>query len=260
VNNGEGAPFDADGPPRRDTQRAKSIAVVPLYGVLAQRMDLMTETSGGTSTDRFRREFQAAVDDPDVAGIVIEVDSPGGSVLGLTEAADAVFHARGQKPIYAVANSEANSAAYFIASAADKLFVAPDGQVGSIGTVAIHQDVSGMLEKDGVVTTIISTPEGKAEGNQYQPLADEARERIAFEVQMYYDRFVSAVARNRGTTEETVRLEYGRGRSLMDTEALEAGMVDGIFTMDETINLLAKSVKRGTPRRNIAQRRLDLLR
>ena len=117
--------------PRR--RASGSVAVLPLYGTISQRMGMMESMSGGTSAEAFGKYFRAAVADPDVGSIVIDIDSPGGSVYGIEELASEILDARGEKQIVAVANSLAASAAYWIGSAAHEFVVTPSGEVGSIG-------------------------------------------------------------------------------------------------------------------------------
>ena len=145
----------------------------------------------------------------------MDVDSPGGSVFGLKELSQKIFDARGTKPIYAVANSMAGSAAYYIASAADQMIVTPSGEVGSIGTIAIHEDMSVALENEGVKITVIKAGRFKGEGNNFEPLSEEAISNAKREVDAYYGQFVDAVARNRGVSPKAVRNGFGEGRMVM---------------------------------------------
>ena len=224
---------------RTAPRSAESIAVLPLYGVIAPRMDLMTQSSGGTSVEAFTKTFRAAVADSTVRAVVIDVDSPGGAVNGVDELSTEIYRARGSKRIVAVASSMAASAAYWIASAADELVVTPSGEVGSIGVLAAHEDASKAYETAGVRMTLITAGKYKAEGNPYEPLTEEARAAMQERVDEYYGMFVKAVARNRGVGVGAVREGYGEGRVVGARKALEAGMVDRINTLDETINRLA---------------------
>jgi signal peptide peptidase SppA len=229
---------------RPETIVRGSIAVMPLFGIMAQRMNMVVDFSGGTSTDLFGQAFDAVVADPAIGAIVLEVDSPGGSVYGLEELSKKIFAGRGEKPIIAVANSLMASAAYYVATAADKVYVTPGGQVGSIGTLAIHGESSKADEAAGFKYTIIKAGEFKAEANAYEPLEDEARNEIQRTVNGYYDMFVTAVARHRGVTKTVVQRDYGQGRVLMAKNAKEVGMVDGIATLEQVIDRLARSQRR----------------
>ena len=216
-----------------------SIAVLPLAGVIAQRMDLFTAISGGTSTERFGADLAHAVADPNVAAVVIDVHSPGGSVYGVEELSDRIHSLRGSKPIVAVANSMAASAAYWIASQADELYVTPSGDVGSVGVIAAHIDVSAATEKRGERRTFVTAGRFKAEGNPYEPLGEDARAALQERVDAYYGKFVSALARGRGVSEDAVRAGFGEGRLVMAAQAVDRGMADGVRTLQEVINDLA---------------------
>lgn len=226
------------GPRAAGAARNGAIAVMPLYGVMVQRHNLMTETSGGLSTEAFGRAFAMALSDPGISAIVLDIDSPGGHVMGTPELADIVYGARGRKPVMAVANSMAASAAYWVASQADEIAVTPSGEVGSIGIVAAHQDISKAEEQDGVKTTLISAGRKKTLGNPYEPLSEEARADIQGQADKYYDMFVRGIARGRGVTPGTVRAGFGEGGMVMAAEAVKLGMADRVATLDQTIERL----------------------
>lgn len=232
---------------RPTASRAGAVAVLPVYGVIAQRMNLMTQMSGGTSTEKLTADLRALVADPGVKAIVLNVDSPGGSVFGVTELAAEIRKARESKHIVAVANSWAASAAYWIASQADEVVVTPSGQVGSIGVYMEHVDISGALEREGYKATLVSAGKYKVEGNAYEPLTDEARAALQASVDDYYVQFVGDVAAGRKTSRATVRAGYGEGRMLNAKAALEAGMVDRIATLDEVIAKLGGSKQAAAP-------------
>ncbi len=225
-----------------------SVAVLPLMGTLIPRADLITESSGATSLERWTANFRQAVADPNVSAVIIDVDSPGGSVYGVEEAAAAVRAARGSKPIVAVANSMAASAAYWIASAADELVVTPSGEVGSIGVIAVHDDLSVALEKAGVKVSLITAGKYKAEQNPFQPLGVEARADIQSRVNDYYGAFTRAVGTGRGVSATAVRDGYGQGRMVGARQAVTLGMADQVATLDETIVRVASGRRLATGR------------
>lgn len=216
-----------------------AVAVIPVYGVISQRLSIMQQQSGGTSTEDLAAAFRAALADAQVGSILLDVSSPGGSVYGVAELANEIRDARGKKPICAIANSLAASAAYWIASAADELVVTPGGQVGSIGVYMAHEDWSKALEKEGVSTTLISAGKYKTEGNPYGPLSEEARQALQDQVDGYYAMFVKAVAQGRGATQTAVREGFGQGRCVLAADAVKAGMADRVATFNETVARLA---------------------
>lgn len=240
----------ASRPPNRNIGGAgtpQMVAVLPLFGSIFPRANLMTEMSGATSAERFGAEFSALVDNPEIGAIVLDVNSPGGQANGIAEAANRVFEARGKKPVVAVANHLMASAAYWIGSAADEIVVTPSADVGSIGVFAVHQDVSKALEQDGIKVSIIKEGKYKTEGNPYEPLADEARAAIQTRVRESYDAFVNAVALHRGVSPDDVRDGYGEGRVVGAQNAVQLGMADRIETLDQTVARLFNQMRGGSP-------------
>lgn len=226
-----------------------AVAVLPLYGVIAPRASQVNSVSGpaGTGVDEFTQMFRQALSDPAVGSILVEVDSPGGRVDQVPELADEIRRARGQKPIVAIANGRAASAAYWIAAQCDELVVTPSGEVGSIGVYCAHEDMSAALEQEGVKVTLISAGKFKTEGNPFEPLSEEALAAMQADVDAYYQMFVGAVAKGRGVTADTVRDDFGQGRMVMAGAAVKAGMADRVATFDDTVRRLASgdSGKRG---------------
>lgn len=225
------------GPSRR--AQASAVARIRIEGPIEQRASIWTLLFGGAALDMIEAEFDAALKDPDVKGILLEVDSPGGTVYGVPELARRIRAARGQKPIVAVANAEAASAAYYLASQADEVVVTPSGQVGSIGVLYLHTDLTGMAEKQGVAFRIFRSQERKADVNPYESLSDEAAADIQAKVDAYDGMFVQDVARGRGVTVEKVRADYGAGRMFLAKDALKAGLIDRVETLEESMKRLA---------------------
>ena len=225
---------------RRQTATSVSgggIAVLPLYGVITQRGNMIEDVSGpgSVSTQKFAAALRQALADESVSQILIDIDSPGGSVYGVAELADEIVAARAQKPIIAIANSLAASAAYWIGCSASEFYVTPGGEVGSIGVWQAHFDYSQALAAEGVTPTLISAGTYKVEGNPYAPLEPEAQAFMQSRVDDYFLAFSKAVAKGRGVPIAQVRNGMGQGRVLGADAALEQNMVDGIVTLDEAI-------------------------
>ena len=230
----------AFGAPPANAQ-GKKIAVLNLSGMITPRVNAMSDISGGTSTEMFGKAFDAAIADESVSAVVLNVDSGGGAVQGVPELADKIHAARGSKPILAVANPEMGSAAFWIASAADQIIAAPSAQVGSVGVVTIHTDASGADEKAGLKRTILTTSKFKAEGNSYEPLSEAGKEAKLGQIQAYHDMFVGALARNRGLSAAKVETDFGRGRMLIASDALRAGMIDRVATLETVLSELGET-------------------
>lgn len=222
---------------QRTSGKGGAVALLSLYGVIAPRASMVNSVSGpsGTGLDEFTANLQNAVDDPEVGSIVIDVNSPGGTVDLVPETGDRIRQARAAKPIYAVANTQAGSAAYWLASQASELVVTPSGEVGSIGVYAAHQDISAELEQRGRKVTMVSAGKYKTELAPFSALTEEARGALQSTVDEYYGMFVDAVAKGRGIKSSDVREGYGEGRMLSAKRSLSAGMVDRIDTLEGTV-------------------------
>ena len=226
------------------------IAVLPLYGVVTQRGNMVDDISGpgSTSTQQFTSVLRQMLTDDTVGQILIDIDSPGGSVYGVSELASEIVKARAQKPVIAVANSLAASAAYWIGCSASEFYVTPGGEVGSIGVWQAHFDYSKALEEEGVKPTLISAGKFKVEGNPYFPLDEQAQAFMQSRVDDYYNAFVEAVAVGRGVSISDVRDGMGEGRVLGADAALAMNMVDGISTFDEVLAKMQSRIKTSVPR------------
>jgi signal peptide peptidase SppA len=219
-------------------QRSKGMtAVLPLTGTLLWRSGPMEQMSGAVSLQQWGQAFDAAMNDDRIKSIVIDVDSPGGTVDGVPETAAKVFAARGRKPVTAVVNTLAASAAYWIATAASELVITPSGMAGSVGVYVLHEDDSAAVENAGVRFTFIEAPQGghKTEGNPFAPLSEESAAHYQGMVNELYGQFVADVAKHRGVTEAAVRSDYGQGRVLLAKDALRARMVDRVATLEQVL-------------------------
>lgn len=216
------------------------IAVIPVWGVIGHRANELRDISSGvgTSTEMLGTQVAAMAADPNVSAIVLDVNSPGGGVFGVQEVADQIRSARSKKPIIAVANALAASAAYWIASAASELVVTPSGQIGAIGVYSIHEDHSKELADMGVNITLVRAGKHKFDNNPFGPLSDEAQQAIQDKVDAYYALFTKDVAKGRGVAIDAVRNGFGEGRVVQAKEAVQLGMADRVATMDDVIGEL----------------------
>ncbi|WP_035383964.1 MULTISPECIES: S49 family peptidase [Ferriphaselus] len=240
------------------------IAVLPLYGVVTQRGNQVDDVSGpgSVSTQRFASALREAIADPAVGGILIDIDSPGGSVYGVAELADEIIAARSQKPVVAIANSLAASAAYWIGASCSEMYVTPGGEVGSIGVWQAHFDYSEALARDGVKPTLISAGKYKVEGNPYAPLDSDAQSFMQSRVDDYYAAFTKAVAKGRNVPISQVRSGMGEGRVLGADAALAQNMVDGVATFSDVVRKMQRDLKASKPKANrlaLARRELEIL-
>jgi signal peptide peptidase SppA len=213
-----------------------AVAVLPLYGIINQRYAGDFSGPSGTSVQEFTQQFRQAMNDPNVKAIVIDVDSPGGTVSGVEELATEIYNGRKQKKITAVSNCLCASAAYWIASQANEVCVSPTSMTGSIGVYQLHEDDSEALAAMGVKVSLISAGKYKVEGNPYQPLDEEARGAMQGTVDDFYGMFTKAVARGRGVAVKAVAAGYGQGRVLTAPDAVKQGLADRIATLDEVLS------------------------
>ncbi len=216
--------------------RRGAVAVLPVQGIIAHRMGGMSEMSGGVSTERLSAMLRQAVADESVGSIVLDVNSPGGTIAGVTELAAEILAARAVKPIVAQVNALAASAAYWIAASASEVIATPSGEVGSIGVITSHLDRTKADAEEGVTRTIISAGKFKAEG--WGPLTNEALAAVQARVDESYGVMVADIARGRGVKLQSVMDGFGEGRVVSAQQAKALGMIDGIATMDQTVSRL----------------------
>lgn len=218
------------------------VAVIYATGVLAKRMNLFMQISGGCSMQILGNNIRSAISDNTVKSIILMMDSPGGTVDGTQDLANLIYAARDEKPIVTLSDGCMCSAAYWIGSAATRAYISSDTvAVGSIGVVAAHVDVSRQEEQMGIKTTEIYAGKFKRLATQYAPLSDEGRQSIQDYVDYLYSIFVSAVAKQRGVDEQVVLKDMADGRVFIGQQAIDAGLVDGVSTLDELIADLSAS-------------------
>lgn len=203
------------------------VAVIPVRGMLLQEPDWWFDS---TCYGWIREGFQAAVLASDVDAIVLDVNSPGGEVAGCFDLVDEIHAARGTKPIWAILDEDAYSAAYAIASAADRVVVPRTGGVGSIGVMCMHVDISKMLSGAGVSVTFIQYGDRKTDGAAEKPLSDEARSHFQTVIDSMGDLFVETVARNRDLPVAKVR--DTQAAVFLARDGVDLGLADAVMAPD----------------------------
>jgi signal peptide peptidase SppA len=222
--------------------RAGNVEIIPVHGVITQRYTWLTWLLDGTALEWLREAIREAIADSDVAAVVLDIDSPGGSVDGLPEfGADLrAMRESGGKPIVSVVDPMMASAALWIGAQASEVVLTPSGMAGSVGVVMIHVDESRWLDAAGLTITLIHSGEFKVEGNPFEPLGDEALARLQVESDHYYGMFIGELAKGRGVPASAVRDDFGQGRMLLPAEAMAAGMIDKVDTLENTVRRLAR--------------------
>lgn len=205
------------------------VARIPVHGIIAKRISMVNDISQrkGTAVEAIARDFNAALNDDSVAKIVLDIDSPGGTADGVADLSDLIFSSRGKKPILAFADGQMASAAYWIGSAADKVFATQSADVGSIGAYSVVRDFSTMEHNAGIRTTIIKAGKYKAAGHPSQRLSEEEHSVLQDEINALYKLFVDAVRRNRAMSAEDVE-KVANGRVWIGSQAFKLNLIDGI--------------------------------
>ncbi|CAA7618993.1 Periplasmic serine protease [Candidatus Terasakiella magnetica] len=246
---GQPISFDGDAASTGDVVvTADGIAIIPVIGTLVARSGYLGAASGLTAYSDIADAIEAAATDPGIRAILLDVDSSGGEVGGLFDLVDHIQAIRSQcgKPIWAVADEAALSAAYAIACTADRLYVTQTGEVGSIGVVAVHRDESGADAQAGLAWTFVHAGASKVDGNPHQPLSDSARAGLQADVDALYGRFVALVARCRKQPPEAIRAT--EATVYRGDQAVTAGLADKVGTLRVALADLGATLARSSIR------------
>lgn len=225
-----------------NTQRTEvrdGVAVVPVTGPLFRYANMFTQISGASSYDVLARDFVAALENPDVSAILLNVDSPGGDANGCSEFSDMIYAARDKKPVWAYVGGSGASAAYWIASAAEQIVVDETAFIGSIGVVVGIRDSREADAKNGVRQYEIVSKQSPYK--RVDPATDEGRSKIQDTIDALADVFVFKVARNRGVSAETVLSDFGQGGTFIGKAAVAAGMADRIGSFESALAEIKKA-------------------
>ncbi|TBW37539.1 S49 family peptidase [Azotobacter chroococcum] len=221
-----------------DNTRAVSlrdgVAVIPVTGPIMRYANLFTRISGATSTQELATDLQAALDDPKVRAIVLNVDSPGGEATGINELADMIHAARARKPIKAYVGGTGASAAYWIASAADEVVVDDTALLGSIGVVV---EVAIRKEADGIKRYTITS--SNAPNKRPDLDTEQGRAEVAKSIDALAEVFVAKVARNLGVDPEGVPAMGDHGGLRVGAAAVDAGLAHRLGSLESLITELA---------------------
>ena len=220
--------------PNKAPQR---IGVIPVYGVLTHRSTGFDTFFGLSTYTQIRNSFRMAIADDSIDTILFDIDSPGGEASGVFDLVDEIYSARGKKPIYSIANESAYSAAYAIASAADKIFLSRTASVGSVGVIAVHVDQSGWDEQRGLKYSAIFSGDRKNDFSSHTPLSDEAIKIAQKSVNKTYDLFVKTVARNRSLSPKQV-IDTQAG-IFEGHDAIKSDLADDLLSWDQAIQTLS---------------------
>lgn len=234
------APAGFAAPTRPAPVQSSGVAVIPVHGTLVRRTVGLETESGLASYAGLAAQLDAALASAQVEAILLDIDSPGGESGGVFDLADRIRAAAAVKPVWAVANDMAFSAAYALASAASKVFVSRTGGVGSIGVIAMHVDQSAKDAQDGVRYTAVFAGDRKNDLNPHAPISDEAQALLQAEVNRVYGLFVDTVARYRGLDARAV--EATEAGLFFGHDAVAAGLADAVGSFDDALSQLTATL------------------
>lgn len=229
----------------------EGIAVIPVIGTLVRRTVGLEAQSGLTSYIGLEEQLDAALNDNSIKGILLDIDSPGGESGGVFDFADRIYAASQVKPIYAVINEDAFSAAYIIAAAAQRIYIPRTGGAGSIGVIAVHLDESKAEAEAGLTYTAIYAGARKNDLSPHEPLSDPARSNLQMEVDRIYRIFTRVISHYRGLDEDFIK---GTEAGLYFGEnAIKAGLADEIGTFEDALKAISKKALKPNATRKIGQ-------
>lgn len=221
------------------------VAIIPVIGSLVNRGAFIGPSSGVTSYEGLRFQIAYAVEDPQCSAILLDIDSPGGEVDGCFETTAAIRAASAVKPVIAVVNGMAASAAYSLASGAGRIITTETGISGSIGVVWLHADYSAKLKKDGISPTLIFAGAHKVDGNPFEALSKDVRADIQAEIDQFYDLLVQSVSLGRRQSETSIRAT--EARTYIGRKAIDAGLADELGTFETALACAAPRTIPPTP-------------
>lgn len=219
--------------PAPEAETAGMIGVINISGGLVNRPMPGPSGAGPVSYTALRETFDELLHDDSVSAIVLRIESPGGMASGLFDLSDHIYASRGAKPIHALIDDYAYSAAYGIAAACDEIWVSRTGGVGSIGVCAFHYDWSAADSQIGLKVTPIYAGARKIDFSPHFPLSDEAQARVQEGVDSTYSLFVKSVAQYRGMDEAAVRAT--EADVFFDQKAITAGLATRLGTWDDLV-------------------------
>lgn len=227
---------EQDGPPRLFAQSG-NVGVITIAGSLVNNDSWMNAFMGRTSYGEIRDALVHAASDPNIGAIVLDINSGGGAVSGVSDTADLIKKIDKEvKPVHTFSDGMIASAAYWLGSSARSVSVGQVTEAGSIGVITVHREMSKAMEMDGVKATVIKAGDHKGNGNPYEPLSNKARAEIQGQLDHMYGIFMGSVAENRGMSYPVADAKMGQGRTFIGTQAVEAGLADSVTTFDAVVS------------------------
>lgn len=236
-----GSYMSGDKPRARFYQVVSGIAVLPVSGTLVHKLGGMRPFSGMTGYDGITARLQQAMDDPEVKGVLLDIDSPGGQAAGAFDCADMIYRLGQQKPIWALMNDMACSGAMLLASACSRRLVTQTARIGSVGVVMAHASYAGKLEQEGVEITLLYSGKHKTDLNPYQALPDDVRTDYQQKMDDTRQMFSEKVAQYTGLSVDAVMATEA---AIYDGQAgIDVGLADEMINAADAISVMAAALK-----------------
>lgn len=219
----------------------QGIAVLPITGTLVHKFGYVQPLSGMTGYDGIAKRLQQAVSDPDVRGVLLDIDSPGGEVAGAFDTADLIARMREIKPVWALASDMACSAGYLLAAACSHRLATQTARVGSVGVVVAHRSIEKALELSGIDITLIYSGAHKVDGNPYQQLPVEVQADIQAKIDTARVMFAENVSAHTGLSTSAIMATEA---AVYDgAAAVKIGFADEIVNYADAISVMAANIK-----------------
>jgi len=213
------------------------VAVLSYEGSFHKKLSGLNAASGGISGTQMISDLAKASADDSIKGIVLSLDTPGGTVDGVTDVTDAIKSAKSTKPVVTFANGLLASAGVWIGATSDAIVAGDTTQIGSIGVIMVHQEQAAAEELAGIKSTVLSAGKYKGDGNRHEPLSDQAKNKLQSSLDYYYSMFVDHVAESRGVSVADCLANMAEARMFIGSQAMGAGLVDKIGNLETAINL-----------------------
>ena len=214
-------------------------AIIPIHGPITARNTFFSLFAGGTSLETLAKDFREALSNEDVKSILFDIDSPGGVAVGPMEMAEMIYNARGRKPIYSYIGRNGSSAAYWLASATEKIIVNPSALVGSIGVVTTIP-VQEQPDQDGYKN--IEIVSSNAALKRPDPKTKEGLAEIRRELDDLESTFIDSIAKYRSITPEIIKADFGGGGVVIGSQAVNKNMADTLGTYEEVLANLNQKI------------------
>ena len=231
---------------RGEYQRTQSVALVQISGPMMKQVSSM---SAGASTVQARQAIRAALRDDEISAIILQIDSPGGTVSGTKDLADEVASAAKKKPVYAYIEDLGASAAYWVAAQATKIYANETALVGSIGTYGVAYDASAAADKEGIKVHVIKAGSFKGAGVLGTPVTDDQIAMMQERIDDLNEHFVKSVSKGRSLSVAQVK-RMADGAVHIAAKALELAMIDGIQSFEQTVAEAAAAAAKSSRSRN----------